>query len=278
MQKQFTHYLRIKVGCMNNLINYKNSNPYKFCFLIFLYAIGAASLPAVPEQLFNIKSLNLCLILFFVLKFLTVIFPLYIIKSVDYSSQFKFRCGVFFKSCIVLLPLIIVCVNNFPIIALITNSAKMVNKGITYLYYILACLSIAVYEEVIFRGIIYNVIKEKKKDFWAIIISSLIFSTAHLINAFSLSIGYLLMQLGYSFLIGAMCCVAYKFSNGIYLPIILHFIYDIGGLLLTYELVEGNIWNITSIIITAIIAVIVTVYTVILYFVKEKNESSSSEG
>lgn len=263
---------------MNNLVEYKNSNPYKFCFLIFLYAIGAASVPAIPEKFITYTSLNFELISFFVLKVLTIIFPIYIAKSVGYLDQFRFNSRKFFKSIILLLPLILVCINNFPIISIIMGDAYLENKGITYLYYLLVCLSIAVYEEVIFRGIIYRVFTERKKDIWAIILSSLVFSLAHLINAFSLSVGHLLMQLGYSFLVGAMCCVAYKYSCGIILPILLHFIYDLGGLLSVYNLVSGNLWNITSIVFTAVLAVITFVYTVIVYFVKEKNESSYSEG
>ena len=262
---------------MNSLAEYKNSSPVKFCILVFLYAIGAASLPSIPEQFFNLKSINAVLILYFVLKTATVIFPLYIIKSVGYGDQFRIRGGKFLKSSLLLLPLVIVAINNFPIVAIISGSARLENKGITYFYYGLVCLSIAIYEEVIFRGIIYRVIGEKKKDIWAIIISSLVFSAAHLINAFSLSIGYLLMQLGYSFLIGAMCCVAYRYSGRIFLPILLHFIYDFGGLLTEYELVIGDIWDTASIVATAIIAVVAFIYTVTVYFLKEKNESGNSE-
>ncbi len=262
---------------MNNLVNYKNASPYKFCFLIFLYAVGASSLPIIPEQIFDINSLNLRLVVFSALKILTIIFPLFIIKSIDYQNQFKFK-KYFFKSTLILFPFLLVCINNVPIVAFLSGSAKIKNLGITYFYYSLVCLSISVFEELIFRGIIYSVLRERKRDILAIIYSSLIFSLAHLANALSLNAGAMLMQLGYSFLIGAMCAVAYKFSLSIYLPIILHFIYDLGGLLTNYEMVTGNIWNVTSIVVTAVLGVITFVYAIILYFVKEKNESSNTKG
>ncbi len=263
---------------MNNLEQYKNKSPFSFCFLVFLYAIGAAALPAIPEKLFNIDSLNLTLILYFLLKVVAIIFPIYIIKSVGYMGQFRLKIGKNLKAFFVLLPLVIVCINNFPIVAILTSSAKLQNKGVTYFYYLLVCLSIAVYEEVIFRGIIYKVIAEKTKDIWAVLLSALVFSLAHLINAFSLNIGQILMQLGYSFLIGAACSVAFKFSGGIYLPILLHFIYDIGGLLIEYGLVAGNIWNTASIVFTAIIAVVTFIYTIVVYFIRERNESGNTKG
>ncbi len=262
---------------MNNLVYYKDKNPYNFCFLIFLYAIGASSIPMLPEQMFNILSLNLRLIVFFILKLLTVIFPLYIIKSIGYCRQFKFS-NQFFKAVIVLFPFLIVCINNFPLVAILCGSAKLEGLGITYLYYAILCFSIAVFEEIIFRGVIYQVIRERKKDFWAIIISSIIFSLAHLVNAFTLNFGALAMQLGYSFLIGAMCSVAYKFSGSIYLPIFLHFIYNFGGLLTNYNLVSGNIWNTASIAVTAILAVATIAYALAIFFIREKNESGYSKG
>lgn len=263
---------------MNNLVNYKDKSPFGFCFLIVLYAIGAASIPAIPEKLFEINSVNLTLLLFFALKSATIIFPIYIIWSIGYTGQFKFAWGKFFKAILLLFPLLLVCVNNFPIVAIITGSAKLQGQAITYFYYALACLSIAVYEEVIFRGIIYKVIAEKKKDIWAVILSSTIFSLAHLINAFSLNIAQILMQLGYSFLIGACCCVSFRFSGSIYLPIILHFVYDIGGLLTDYNLVLGNIWDMPSIVFTAILGVLTFIYTLVVYFKKEKNESGNTKG
>ena len=263
---------------MNNLVNYKNSSPYKFCFLMVLYAIGASSLPIIPEQFFNISSLSIRLIIFFVLKVLTIIFPIYIIKSIGFINQFKFDIKNSLKATIILFPFIVVCVNNIPLVAVFTGGASFEKVGITYLYYILVCLSIAVFEELIFRGIIYPIIKEKKQDFWAIIYSSLIFSVAHLVNALSINIGAMLMQLGYSFLIGAMCAVAYNYSSSIYFAIILHFVYNFGGLMTNYNLVSGNIWNLPSIVVTAILAVITVIYTIIVYFSRIKNESSSSKG
>ena len=86
------------------------------------------------------------------------------------------------------------------------------------------------------------------------------------------------MQLGYSFLIGAMCAVAYTKSKSIYLPIIYHFIFDLGGLLTDYNLVNGNIWDKWSIIVTAILGVFTLIYTIIVYFKdNKKNESSNSK-
>ena len=98
-----------------------------------------------------------------------------------------------------------------------------------------------------------------------------------MVNAFSLNIGVVALQLGYTFLIGAMCAVLTSKSKSIYLAIFAHFIFDLGGLLTDYNLVSGNIWDKYSIIVTAILGVVTLVYAIIVYFKGYKNESSNTK-
>ena len=249
---------------MNNLISYKQTNPYKMILLVVLYAIGATSLPYLP-QYFKLSQ-NLEQILYIILKLLTIIYAIYLMVSLGYKKYFKLDLKSFFKTIIIFLPCLLVCVNNFPFVAILTKNTTLNSGMYKWLLYLLICLCIAVFEECVFRGIVYPIFAEKTTDFKAIIFSSLVFSACHLINAFSTNILFVILQLGYSFLIGAMCAVLFNKSKSIYLAILAHFIFDIGGLLYDYNLVNGNIWDISSVVVTAILGVFTLIYTIIVYF------------
>jgi len=261
----------------NGLIQFKKSSPYKAIFIIVLYAIGSTSLPYIPEILFNFSE-KINMLLYIILKAVTIIYGIYLVCSFGYKHIFKYDLKSFFIAMLLYIPCILVCINNFPIVALITKNASLNIKPIEFCLYILICLSIAIFEEVIFRGLIFPIFLEKFSSFKAIMLSSLVFSLCHLINAFSINIGYVVLQVGYSFLIGAMCAVNFEKSNSIYLPIILHFIFNFGGLLLDYNLVQGNIWDKWSVIVTAVLGVFTFAYTIIVYFKDKKNESSNTKG
>jgi membrane protease YdiL (CAAX protease family) len=107
--------------------------------------------------------------------------------------------------------------------------------------------------------------KTRKDVFWSIVYSSLIFGGIHIVNLFAgSSIVPVIQQLGYSFLIGAMCAVALIITRNIWMSVMLHATFNFaGGLIPT--LGSGNIWDTATIIITAVLAVIVTVYMVMLF-------------
>ena len=79
------------------------------------------------------------------------------------------------------------------------------------------------------------------------------------------------MQMGYSLLIGGMCAIGYLVTGNFYNAVLLHFIFNIGGLLYDYNMITGNIWTTGNIILTAVLAVIVISYALPLLF-KSKGE------
>ena len=107
--------------------------------------------------------------------------------------------------------------------------------------------------------------RTKKDVFFSIIYSSLIFGAIHIVNLFAGSgIVPVIQQLGYSFLIGAMCAVALIITKNLWMSILLHACFNFaGGVIPT--LGKGDIWDTPTIIITAVLAVIVTVYTVCVF-------------
>lgn len=165
---------------------------------------------------------------------------------------------------LVLLPSLAVVVNNFPFLALATREAEIVHWDMLPLF-VVDCLLIGVFEELAFRGTLFPAILEKRRGtrrqiFWTTVISSAVFGLVHLANLFE-GAGILptLMQVGYSFLIGGMCAIVLLKSQNILFPILLHGIFDIGGRLID-TIGKGQIWNLPTIIITAVLGVFATAW------------------
>jgi membrane protease YdiL (CAAX protease family) len=107
--------------------------------------------------------------------------------------------------------------------------------------------------------------KTRKDIFWAIILSSAIFAVVHLANLLSgASPLPVIQQVGYSFLIGAMCALSLIVTKNIWTSIFMHTVFNFAGGLIPM-LGSGKIWNVPTIIITAVLAVLVIVYSVILF-------------
>ena len=176
------------------------------------------------------------------------------------------------KNFILLIPCWLVVINNFPFISVISGEATI--NADTQLYLILLfallCLLVGFFEEVAFRGCVFMLVlqsknKTRKDVFWAIILSSAIFAVVHLVNLLSgASPLPVIQQVGYSFLIGAMCALALIVTKNIWTSILMHMVFNFaGGLIPT--LGSGKIWNLPTIIITAVLAVLVIVYCIILF-------------
>ena len=134
------------------------------------------------------------------------------------------------------LPCLMVALVNFPYSALIKGDATVEYGNLMGLY-ILYIISIALLEELVFRGILLSYFMDlfrnnKLKHFWAVLISSAIFSLFHFTNLLNGDgIVIVLQQVGYTFLIGAMFAVITLKCKNIWLAVIAHALFDFGGLL-----------------------------------------------
>ena len=176
-------------------------------------------------------------------------------------------------------PALLVVVNNLPIIGLVSGNATVERTDLLWLF-VLECIAIGFYEELAFRGFVFPLIMEKtgtsrKGIFLATIYSGAVFGLMHLINLFEgAGIGSVILQIGYSFLIGAMCSVVLVKTRNIWLCVALHAIYDFCGFLVP-ELGQGIIWDMVTVIITAILAVATFVYMLYVFF---KTDLSAADG
>lgn len=175
----------------------------------------------------------------------------------------------FLRSLLFSLPAFAVVIYNMPIAELITGQVTVVHKEPRYLvWFALESLAIGLFEEFAFRGVVLLLFAEKRrrtrKDlFLCILLSSAVFGGIHLVNlAVGAGFGAVMRQIGYSFLIGAMCSVVLYRTANIWICVLLHTLFDFcGGLIDT--LGTGPQWDAPRIIITVLLAVAVGVYMIL---------------
>ena len=172
------------------------------------------------------------------------------------------------KTFLLFLPCMAVAINNFPFITFFTEKAHIDAKPAYVVLYAMVCLSVGFFEEMAFRGCVFTVALQRvKKNRWgvflAIVISSVIFGLVHLVNLFAGGdVGSVILQTGYSFLIGGMCSVILVKTKNIWYCVILHGVYNFAGGVVP-ECGGGIIGDTPTIILTAVVAVAVAVYVVV---------------
>lgn len=184
----------------------------------------------------------------------------------------------FWKGLLFTIPPFLVVVNNMPILSMIWGDAYLVHTAPAYMIWFAAeCLAIGLFEEFAFRGVIFLLFAEKRYTtrkglFWSLILSSAVFGGVHLINIFmGAGIGPTILQIGYSFLIGAMCSVVLLKTRNIWLCVALHAIYDFCGTLMP-TLGGGTWWDTPTVIFTAVLAVATAAYLIWQFFRLDPDE------
>ncbi len=163
-----------------------------------------------------------------------------------------------------LLPCILVAVNNFPFIDYFKGEmAFLRTDGLDILLFAINCLLTGLWEEVVFRGLLFSVLVERfskdKKGLWlAYLIGTAIFALAHFFNGFSLAV---LGQVGYTLLTGGLFAFCFIKTKNILCPALIHGIYNFCGLLLDSQgLGAGVVFGVATVWLTVIIGVIVGVW------------------
>ncbi|MBE6586481.1 MAG: CPBP family intramembrane metalloprotease [Ruminococcaceae bacterium] len=185
----------------------------------------------------------------------------------------------FGKALLFCIPAALVVVNNMPILSMIWGDAYFVHGEPWYiLWFALECLAIGLFEEAAFRGVALLIIAEKKRTtkkglFMSIVLSSAVFGIVHLANLLAgASPGAVFLQIGYSFLIGAMCSVILFKTANLWLCVILHAVYDFCGHLMP-TLGAGHWWDTPTVIFTTVLAIATTVFYVIAFVRMDPRET-----
>lgn len=255
----------------NGIKNSAFSSPLTTAIAVSLFAVAAFSISNVYD--FNDTAK---FVIDLTCRAITVCFVIYLAKACGFKlfahpTLNVSRIGLLFLG-------LLVCLNNFPAIGFLTGDAYL-NENANIVRYVAYCTAVGVAEEFVFRGFVMPLIAVKYANaphapFITVLITSAVFSLCHIFNVFSAGILPTLMQVGYTFLTGGLFCAVYLFTENLIFPIILHVVYDLGGLVFSepYKIASGNMWDTATIIITAVLGVVATaVFTfAILNYKREK--------
>lgn len=179
---------------------------------------------------------------------------------------FKPKKRNLFPVLLVILPALIIAINNFPTSAFFASRAELTEPSYLIYFFIVECLSIGFFEELIFRLVLLTVLlqrlpKTKTGVFQAVLISSSVFGLIHLVNLIG-GAGFAptILQVGYSFLTGAMWAVVYLKTKSILAVIILHASYNFFGEVMFRLGTVSNRFDTITIVVTVILAILVASY------------------
>lgn len=174
-----------------------------------------------------------------------------------------------------LLPCILIAVNNFPFASYFTGNSKLLEPtAVEALVFALYCVSVGVFEECVFRGIVFLLLAErlpqnKKGLILTFVISSVIFGLSHLLNLFAgAGIVPTLRQVAYSTLIGGLCAFALIKTKNLIACMLIHALYDFCGLLLdgNVGLGGGVVFTLPDVLLMAIVGIAVGVFVLVCVF------------
>lgn len=240
------------------------------CFIIF---------EIVKVQLVNDVIMNYLLghVIYHVVIAALLIW-LAIFTNTTYFMRFKRN---FSKMLLWSIPCFLVALANFPFSALITKSVTIDRIDLLGLY-TLYVISVAVIEEFVFRGVLLILLLDlfrysKVKYTLSALISSAIFALFHFTNLFTgMDIGSILLQVLYTFLIGAMLSIVMFKTNNVWLCVVIHALFDFGGLL-TVHIAMGNPWDVTFWILTITCGILCAGHVIVsLINLERKHVSGSS--
>lgn len=192
----------------------------------------------------------------------------------------RFPKKTFARSLAWCIPCFLVAVVNFPFSALITHTAEVTRPELLPLF-LLQCVAIGSMEELLFRGIIHDFFRKKLANIkhgylLSVLVSSAIFGLWHLVNLFSgAGVGATFLQVGYSFLIGAMLAVTFDKTENIWLCVFLHALFDVGGTMIAYIGV-GDPQDLVFWILTAVVGVLCAVHILLTALRIDKRNSANA--
>lgn len=168
-----------------------------------------------------------------------------------------------------------VCVANFPFTTI--ASGDLVFTRLEYLpLYILLCVSISLFEEFLFRGLLLPMLldrmhRSKAGIILAIILSSALFGVSHFLNLFQgADVIATLVQVGYAFFVGCLCCVVMLESGSLLWPVLFHVVFNLGGLMESAGIAVGPPSTLAGEIIFGAVSVIALVVYAVCFFLDRR--------
>lgn len=217
-------------------------------------------------------------------RLLTLSMPLVFASVLSVCLLIREKSGLFRlpKKLVFALPCLLVAVNNFPFCSYLSGKSVFADIGKTEVaVFTLYCALVGFFEECVFRGVVFALFADRfSKNHKGVLLtffsSSVTFGFAHVLNLFTgASPVSVVMQIGYSVLIGGLCAYALLKTKNIIVCAFVHALYDFCGLLLDGEigLGTGIVFDFPTIILTVCIGVAVAsfvLYEVFSYSEEER--------
>lgn len=191
---------------------------------------------------------------------------IFIIVLTGLGHGWLFRMKHVGKALIIMIPAFIIAINNFPISAYFNNRTQLVDPVYRVFLFLIECLSVGFFEEILFRGVILIFLVQKLAQrkhgiFISVILSSVFFGLSHIINLFNgASLPDTLLQIGYSSLMGMLWAVMFLRTGNLWLTMLLHATYNFFGQVMFYLGRVDNRYDNITVISTVVIAVLVLLY------------------
>ena len=186
---------------------------------------------------------------------------------------------------ICLLPCLVLAVNNFPLISLVLGNMRLIRtEWVDILLFLMYCISVGVFEELIFRGALFTTLagsfsRDKKGLYKAFLLSSVIFGVSHLLNVFyGAGLTATLLQVVYSTLTGGLFCFVFIKTGNVLCSALVHAVYNVCGLF--FELPKrlglgtGVVFDVGTTVMMAIIYLVGAVY--VLYSLYKYGETQQN--
>ena len=188
-----------------------------------------------------------------------------------------------------MLPCLVIAVDNFQFPAYFAGKMSLAHTETKYfLLFALNCLLVGIFEEGIFRGVLFALLagafsKDKKGFLKTYIFSSAIFGATHILNVFGgAGVPATLLQVAYTTLTGGLFAFAFIKTKSIWLAALTHAVYNFCGLLFSESgLGTGAVLDTPTVIVMTVVCVTVgafILYKVWTYPEKERIELYSRLG
>ncbi len=183
------------------------------------------------------------------------------------------------KKVLYLIPCLLIAIDNFQWSAFLQGKMELVRtNGLDWLLFALRCGLTGLFEELIFRGILFAVLagvfKTDKRGFLlTYLCSSLLFGVSHILNGLSVAT---LLQVGYSCLTGGLFAFCLIKTKNILCVALVHGVYNFCGMLYDVQgLGTGVVFDFGTVITMLVVSIaigILVLYKVWTYPDEERRE------
>lgn len=200
----------------NTLLKSGEKHPVLFELILIIVSFLAAGLFSVAGSIFNVHP-----DLSSSVGRVVVAAVLFLIYRKAFQAS---RGGSVFTNPMIVLPALL-----FPVWNLFYNlSSGMTIGGVPFFVEgFITAIAPALFEEVLFRGIfINNLRKNNKSDLFCLFVTAAVFALVHLTNIVGMDTVSVLLQLGYSFVIGLVLAAVYLKNKSLLQLVAVHFLID----------------------------------------------------